>query len=367
MAPELLGEGDVASKVRRESDIWALGCVFLEVIACVKPYEAYQSNLPVLSAITRHRFPHESYSTSSRVTNKPHTLTPNLVEEIEPAPPSFSQYPGLWALCLQCWNLEPTSRPNCSDMPTFFKHLKFMPQSLESSAQSKLLPSPSLDTSQSWDESICHEDKVFGELNDLTANITYVENKSYSAISSGDTTLFPGQYKGLWVAVKVTRSFHSSGTNRNVLLRRLRNGMSLWARLKHENILPLAGFCFFPRYSVSPVTLWMKNGSAPSYVQNNPDACRVELLLGITNGLAYCHSQGLIHGDIRGTNILISDDGRPMLAGFVPKLHTTEDEKSASKTLLQVAGLNGTPRWMAPEVVKDLLFSTESDVWALGN
>lgn len=29
MAPELLGEGDVASKVSRESDIWALGCIFL--------------------------------------------------------------------------------------------------------------------------------------------------------------------------------------------------------------------------------------------------------------------------------------------------------------------------------------------------
>ncbi|KZS89672.1 kinase-like protein [Sistotremastrum niveocremeum HHB9708] len=361
MAPELLGEGDVASKVSRESDIWALGCIFLELIASMKPYAAYKSNLPVLSAIMRHRYPHESYSTSSRVVQKIQSMNSTLVEEVEPPPPAFSQYPGLWTLCFGCWSFEPSARPQCSDVLDFLAEFRFSP--LQPTLSN--IPPKVAELRDASDESTCIDrvDDLFGKWKNLTTSITYPEIPPGSLLSLGDLDLYKARYKKSWVAVRVTRGFRRPGIHKKALLKKIRKEMTLWSKLKHENIIPLLGFCLFLGHSISPVTLWTENGDAPNHIKNNPDTCRISLL-GITNGLAYFHSRGLVHGDLRGANVLISADGRPMLSGFNSTSNDSSDNGSDSTTSL--AGLIGTPRWMAPEVVSDLSVSAKSDIWALG-
>lgn len=60
----------------------------------------------------------------------------------------------------------------------------------------------------------------------------------------------------------------------------------------------------------------MKYGTAISYVEKYPQTNVPKLLSEITEGLAYLHSQDIVHGDLRGANVLISEDGVARLSDF---------------------------------------------------
>eukprot|EP00063_Salmo_salar_P091151 XP_014065986.1 PREDICTED: serine/threonine-protein kinase PAK 6-like isoform X1 [Salmo salar] len=79
----------------------------------------------------------------------------------------------------------------------------------------------------------------------------------------------------------------------------------------------------------------------------------------VLQALAYLHSQGVIHRDIKSDSILLTLDGRIKLSdfGFCAQI---------SKDIPKRKSLVGTPYWMAPEVISKSPYSTEVDVWSLG-
>ncbi|XP_061563020.1 serine/threonine-protein kinase PAK 6-like [Cololabis saira] len=80
---------------------------------------------------------------------------------------------------------------------------------------------------------------------------------------------------------------------------------------------------------------------------------------GVLQALAYLHSQGVIHRDLKSDSILLALDGRIKLSdfGFCAQI---------SKDVPKRKSLVGTPYWMAPEVISKTPYSTEVDVWSLG-
>ncbi|KAG6915880.1 hypothetical protein DXG01_009417 [Tephrocybe rancida] len=143
----------------------------------------------------------------------------------------------------------------------------------------------------------------------------------------------------------------------------------LWGQLSHPNALTIYGL-FFYKNRVSIVAPWMENGNINSYLKDKPDVPRAWLANDTASGLSYLHDNDIIHGDLKGANILVDESGRARLADF--GISSVMDADIVSwTTQTSSSSEGGTVRWQAPElydVVNDVLVKNnkESDVYALG-
>jgi serine/threonine protein kinase len=77
---------------------------------------------------------------------------------------------------------------------------------------------------------------------------------------------------------------------------------------------------------------------------------------GIAKGLQYLHTNNIIHGDITLGNILIMEDGEPMISDFTL---TTFQNKGKEVAF-------GSLNWRSPECIVQHECTTKSDVWSFG-
>ncbi|KAF7329029.1 RBR-type E3 ubiquitin transferase [Mycena venus] len=88
-------------------------------------------------------------------------------------------------------------------------------------------------------------------------------------------------------------------------------------------------------------------------------------LYEIAQGLQYLHSRNIVHGDLRGANILINDDGSACLADFGLS-------RFSDATSLMSTNRGGSLYWMAPELIDPGRFGYQftrtpaTDVYAFG-
>ncbi|XWS19387.1 hypothetical protein CRYUN_Cryun31cG0011400 [Craigia yunnanensis] len=79
---------------------------------------------------------------------------------------------------------------------------------------------------------------------------------------------------------------------------------------------------------------------------------------GILLGLEFLHSSGVVHCDIKGQNILVTDDG--------VKIADLGCARRADVVSCAAWSIAGTPVYMAPEVARGEQQGFPADVWALG-
>lgn len=86
----------------------------------------------------------------------------------------------------------------------------------------------------------------------------------------------------------------------------------------------------------------------------------IPMLIQICEGLEAAHQAGIIHRDIKPTNILIRDDGKLKIVDFglaISKIHTDGFSSDSS---------SGTVEYLSPEQVKSEAVDTRTDIWAFG-
>ncbi|QRV74229.1 Ephrin type-A receptor 4 [Ceratobasidium sp. AG-Ba] len=110
------------------------------------------------------------------------------------------------------------------------------------------------------------------------------------------------------------------------------------------------------------VSPWVERGSLFKYLEDRPRLNRPQLCMKIADGLSFLHENRVVHGDLKGANVLVSDAEEPLIADFgnaIVHERTLQFTHSITKC-------NLSPRWTAPEVLAEGLCTAEADVYALG-
>jgi serine/threonine-protein kinase len=163
---------------------------------------------------------------------------------------------------------------------------------------------------------------------------------------------------GSEVAVKVL-SPTISGDNRFV--RRFQRESSLLADLSHPNIVPVIG------YGESKGMVYM----VMPYVQGETLQARIERgrikkrdrerwIVQLADALRFAHEKGVIHRDVKPSNVLIDKSGNALLTDF-----GLAREVEGSNTLTG-SMLLGTPAYMAPEQGRGAKTDSRSDQYSFG-
>ncbi|KAL5638853.1 hypothetical protein ACGC1H_003268 [Rhizoctonia solani] len=184
---------------------------------------------------------------------------------------------------------------------------------------------------------------------------------SHPVSTGGFGDIYLGQLEnGTSVAVKVARysTNHASFRKQS---KHTAKELRTWAKCHHPNVVPLLGMVEF-RDQIAMVSPWMNNGDLRNYLRKHPEVDRCQLCYDICDGLAYLHSVNIVHGDLKGANVLISESGKALLSDFGNSL--VEDNTLRFTATTRDAACSS--RWAAPEILEGAATSYPADIFALG-
>jgi hypothetical protein len=166
-------------------------------------------------------------------------------------------------------------------------------------------------------------------------------------------------------------------TDEPELLKRFARETRITARLEHPSIVPL--------YDAGG-----GDGEPPFYVMRRVSGQPLEDLIGeaktldarlallpnllaATQAIAHAHKRGVIHRDIKPTNILVGELGETVVIDWgLAKVIGEADDEGAVASLAgdslrtRIGTIAGTPGFMSPEQARGEELGPPSDVWALG-
>ena len=162
-----------------------------------------------------------------------------------------------------------------------------------------------------------------------------------------------------YVAVKVLHvsDAGSSGSSSSSGPERLMHEAIAQARLNHPNVVTVY---YVGRDNETPF-LAMELLADGTLEDSGPLPFRklVDVASQVTSALRQAHRQGVVHGDLKPSNLLIAEDGSTKLGDFgvakIAKAETQDEE-----------GLSGTPSYLAPEMLDGARASVQTDMYALG-
>ncbi|KAH7322186.1 kinase-like domain-containing protein [Rhizoctonia solani] len=198
---------------------------------------------------------------------------------------------------------------------------------------------------------------------DLTGRLAISSFSEYPAFHGGFSDIYQDLLlNGTQVAVKALRVSVESISQDLKHLKHAARELHTWSRCRHPNVIPLLGLAIF-RDRIGMVSPWMAYGNLPRYLTSEPGVNRLNMCIQICEGLSYLHEIQITHCDLKGANVLVSNEGVPILTDFGNSSLTdrtlgfTETTSSPSFTV----------RWSAAEIIEEKTSHTEaSDVYALG-
>ncbi|HTS31462.1 MAG TPA: protein kinase [Bryobacteraceae bacterium] len=164
---------------------------------------------------------------------------------------------------------------------------------------------------------------------------------------------------GQLVAIK---TLHTQGNPD--LLKRFLEEIRINVRLKHKNIVSiLAG----GEEAGAPylVMEYLEGRTLKQVIQQGPALSLVEkvaIMAQVAEGLAYAHSKGVVHRDVKPENIMLLPDDSVKIMDFGIALAPDRDTGFTIS-----GGLIGTPAYFAPEQLQGLRANQQTDIFSFGD
>ncbi|CAE6509748.1 unnamed protein product [Rhizoctonia solani] len=139
----------------------------------------------------------------------------------------------------------------------------------------------------------------------------------------------------------------------------VRNELNIWRLLNnHLHIVPFLG--------IATLDKWPGPYTPPlAFLRRKKPGCevRLDLLIGIVRGVAHVHDQSVVHGDLKGANIVVEAAGDELIAKITDFGSSRLNCSCCKHSNIQV----GTTLWDSPEVAAEESGRTvQSDMWAVG-
>jgi serine/threonine protein kinase len=162
------------------------------------------------------------------------------------------------------------------------------------------------------------------------------------------------------VAIKFLRT---SSEDYEVSRQRFELEAKALAKLRHPNIVSVLGY---GEYEGRPyLVMEYVQGQSLKEMLGKPMPWQkaASLIVPIARALHYAHGKKIVHRDVKPSNILINQDGEPMLSDFgVAKMMDVKNKKDLTGTSVGI----GTPHYMAPEQGRGQEVGPKSDIYSLG-
>ncbi len=160
------------------------------------------------------------------------------------------------------------------------------------------------------------------------------------------------------VAIKVLSENLAASSE---FMERFRREARTAASMRHPNVITVHDFGEDERGVPYLVLEYIGGPTLADLMDGGLNDQRIpELLDQVAAGLDYAHARGVIHRDIKPGNVLMTEDGRAVLADFGLAWLL----EGAHLTL--TGGVIGTPEYMSPEQAAGNPIDHRSDVYALG-
>src|SRR5438876_12122337 len=153
--------------------------------------------------------------------------------------------------------------------------------------------------------------------------------------------------------------------NSHEALVRFRREAEAVASLDHPNILPIHEVSEseegLPFFSMKYATGGSLRTAAP-VLRTKPREC-VRLMAKVARAIAYAHGKGILHRDLQPGNVLLDENGEPMVSDF--GLAKWLDQNSDLTRTLETLG---TPGYIAPEQAESRAadLTCAADIYSLG-
>src|SRR3954463_14529951 len=145
------------------------------------------------------------------------------------------------------------------------------------------------------------------------------------------------------------------------IMQRFRHEAQAVGRLVHPGIVQI--YDYGEDHEVAYIVMELVNGKTLAQHLQQEVGYEIrevgEIIRQLLDGLGHAHAAGVIHRDVKPSNILINNDGRIKVSDFgIARIESSQ--------LTQVGDVLGTPHYMAPEQFMGTDIGLQADLYSVG-